>query len=179
MPHDQPNQSRETTAWAGNWRTRLDAQLRQLGHTSLDDFLSANPGVGYIVLSKLLSSANVAPMQIYNEHLRLGLETGNFRNVTMDCLVRFLNDYLRRGWRNGKHFAHRSASAFAAWSTSVLAHTNSDANMKEVLNEVFVELESLPIPTGWRPKYINDEFIKQAFSRAWPNIRTEKRASHP
>jgi hypothetical protein len=87
--------------------------------------------------------------------------------VAMDCLVRFINEYVRRGWGVGRHFTHRSASAFATWATAISAHCQ-DSSMKDRLKQVYDELERLPIPLGWLPSSANDPFIISAFERGWP-----------
>lgn len=155
-----------TTPWQGDWKLRLRSKLNALGFESLEDFLLANPGVGYVRLAQSLGDANVAAMQLYGEHIRRGEETSTLRCVAMDSLVRFLNEYVRRGWKVGRHFPHRSASAFAAWSTSLATHSTPGIEYKA--QQVFSQLDALPIPDGWLPKDSSDRFIVEAFNRGWP-----------
>jgi hypothetical protein len=124
--------------------------------------------MGYVRLAKELGDANVAPMQIYSEQIRRGCQTSNLRFVAMDCLVRFLNEFIPRGWKNSRHFQHRAASAFASWSTSITAIANSDTGIERRLKLVFATLEAMPLPVGWLPKENNDTFIQQAFEKGWP-----------
>src|SRR5262249_6983113 len=122
----EPIENTPFTPWQGDWKARLQEKLSLLGYGNLEEFLDANPGSGYVSLAKLLGDANVAAMQLCGEQIRRGFETNNIRFVAADCLVRFLNEYVPRGWKNGRHFQHRSASAFASWSTSIAAITSSD-----------------------------------------------------
>ena len=157
-----------STPWHGDWKARLQKKLLLLGFSSLEEFLEANPGMGYVSLSKLLGDANVAAMQLYGEHIRRGYQTNSIRLVAIDCLVRFLHEYIPRGWKNGRHFPHRSASAFAAWSTSIIGATCSDASIERKLRTVFDTLEAMPIPVGWLPTDKDDVFIAEAFEKGWP-----------
>jgi hypothetical protein len=153
--------------WQGDWKERLSIYLESHNFGDLEAFLDANPGVGYVTLAKQLGDANVAPMQLYGEHIQRAKLNDRLRNAAMDCLVRFINEYVRRGWDEGRHFAHRSASAFAAWSTAITTHSQ-DASVNDTLKRVYDELERLPIHSGWLPSSANDRFIISAFEKGWP-----------
>ncbi len=168
MTTTEPIEDLPTTPWQGDWKARLQEKLKTLGFSSLEEFLNAYPGLGYVSLAKHLGDANVAAMQLYGEQLRRGSVLNNLRFVAMDCLVRFLNEYIPRGWKNGRHFQHRSASAFASWSTSIAAHASSYSGIEQVLKQIFDNLESMPIPAGWLPKDSTDSFVVQAFEKGWP-----------
>ena len=164
----EPFQDTPSTPWQGDWKARLQEKLSLLGFRNLEEFLDGNPGSGYVKLAKLLGNANVAAMQLYGEQIRRGCETNNIRSVAMDCLVRFINEYIPRGWKNGQHFQTRSASAYAAWSTSISMIASSDTSIKQTLKRVFDNLKSLSRPTGWLPKDKDDVFIFEAFEKGWP-----------
>jgi hypothetical protein len=166
MTMTQLDDDTPTTPWQGDWRQRLESKLKSLGFEGLEDFLLAYQGVGYVKLAERLEDANVAAMQLCREHIRRGSENSNLRSVAKDSLVRFLNEYARRGWKVGRHFPHRSASAFAAWSTSLASHSTSSIEFD--VKRVFDELEALPIPNGWLPTDSSDRFIVEAFNRGWP-----------
>ena len=166
MTMSQPDDT-STNPWHGDWKERLTSYLDSQGFGDLESFLNANPGVGYVKLAKQLGDVNVAAMQLYGEHIRFANAKGRLRSVAMDCLVRFINEYVRRGWGVGRHFTHRSASAFATWATAISAHCQ-DSSMKDRLKQVYDELERLPIPLGWLPSSANDPFIISAFERGWP-----------
>ncbi len=157
-----------TNPWHGDWKIRLQQKLTLLGFSDLEDFLLAHPGLGYVSLAKILGDANVAAMQLYGEQIRQGLQTGKLRDVAVDCLVRFLNEYIYRGWKNGRHFQHRSASACASWSTLIAAIATSETGIEQRLTSVFDTLVAMPIPAGWLPKDSNDAFVVEAFEKAWP-----------
>lgn len=156
------------TPWQGDWRQRLRSKLNSLEFDSLECFLIANPGVGYVKLAESLGDADIAAMQLYGEQIRRGHERSSLRNVAIDCLVRFLNEYVRRGWKVGRHFPHRSASAFAAWSTALATHAGSSPSIENTTKRVFELLNELQIPEGWLPKDNSDRFILEAFDRGWP-----------
>lgn len=158
---------KSTNPWHGDWKERLAIYLESQGFDDLDSFLDENPGVGYVTLAKQLGDANVAAMQLYGEHIRCADAKDRLRVAAMDCLVRFINEYVRRGWNEGRHFAHRSASAFAAWSTAITTHCQ-DSSVSDRLPRVYDELERLPIPSGWLPSSPNDPFIVSAFEKGWP-----------
>jgi hypothetical protein len=162
--------SHKPSPWTGNWKGRLQAELSRSGFGSLEDFLLAHPGVGYVTLSRQLAGANIAPAQLFGEQLRLGLERRQLRGVAMDSLVRSMNERVPRGWRNGRHFRLRLASAFAAWSVGLSHSTLEPTEIGVRLHRVFDALEAMPIPTGWLPKNSEDPFITAAFATEWPEV---------
>src|SRR4051812_11992887 len=119
-----------TTPWQGDWQLRLQRKLKSLGYDALDEYLSANPGVSFVRLAESLGDANIAAMQIYGLQLRLAVARGELRAAAKDCLVRFLNKYVKRGWGVGRHFPHRVASAYAAWSTTIKTHAQADSQIE-------------------------------------------------
>jgi len=158
----------QRTPWQGDWRIRLQSKLEELGYNALEDFLTSNPGVGYVQLAAKLRDANIAAMQIYGEQIRLAASTGNLRAAAMDCLVRFLNEYVKRGWQNGRHFPHRLASAYAAWFSAINANCEDDRQMEMRLNAVFEELKRSQPVEGWIPRDSDDAIIRSCFAEAWP-----------
>ena len=163
-----PSENVPSNPWQGDSNARLQQKLSLLGFRNLEEFLDGNPGEGYVRLAKLLDDANVAAMQIYNEQIRRGNQTNNIRFVAMDCLVRFLNEYLPRGWKNGRHSQHRTASAFASWFTAISAIAGSGSKIELKLKNVFDALEAMPLPLGWLPKNKDDVFVVEAFETGWP-----------
>lgn len=157
-----------TTPWQGDWQLRLRSKLESLGFTGLEQFLAHNPGVGYVKLAESLGDANVAAMQIYGEQIRSAAARADLRSAAKDCLVRFINEYVKRGWGIGRHFPHRLGSAYAAWSTTIKAHAPTDDQMELRLKTVFDQLEAAKPPQGWLPNDSNDPFIENAFAEAWP-----------
>ncbi len=164
----EPIERMPSSPWIGDWKVRFQEKLSLLGVKNLEEFLHANQGMGYVSLAKELGDATVAAMQLYSEQIRRGCQTSNIRFVAMDSLVRFLNEYIPRGWKNSLHFQHRIASALASWSTSITAIANLETGIERRLKLVFVTLESMPIPVGWLPKDNNDVFILHAFEKGWP-----------
>ena len=169
MSMTEPIENTPSTPWQGDWKARLQEKLSLLGFHDLEEFLDGHPGLGYVKLATLLGDANVAAMQLYGEQIRRGCETNNIRAVAMDCLVRFINEYVPRGWKNGRHFQTRSASAYAAWSTSITFIVSSETSLKPTLKRVFENLNSLAIPVGWLPKDKDDVFVVEAFETGWPS----------
>ena len=168
MTMTEPIEGKPATPWQGDWKARLQEKLSMLGFDNLEKFLADNPGLGYSRLAKCLGDSNVAAMQLYSEQIRRGFQTDNIRCVAMDSLVRFLNEYLTRGWKNGRHFQHRSTSAFATWHTAITALAGSDTAIERKLTKVFDSLEAMAIPGGWLPKDKNDIFVVAAFEKGWP-----------
>jgi len=158
----------EATPWHGDWRQRLALKLPQLGYSDLDAFLGDNPAVGYVTLAAMCGDASIAAMQIVGEQIRLAVEHGAVRAAARDSLIRFINEYVPRGWGMGKHFAHRSASAFAAWKTTLQAHMPENPSVDAMAKRLLDELESQSIPLGWLPRGPSDPFITAAFDSAWP-----------
>lgn len=158
-----------TTPWQGNWQERLQTKLRNLGHSSLEEFICENPGLSYVKLAALLGG-DIAPMQLYGEQLRNAARIGQLRSAAKDCLVRFLNEHIKRGWGRGRHFLHRSGSAFAAWSTSVASHgqENGTRHVQDKLKAVYDSLEHLNPEDGWIPATSDDALIEKAFDEGWP-----------
>jgi hypothetical protein len=161
------------TPWTGSWRCRLQSKLGRAGFGSLEEFLEANPGLGYVALARQLADANVAPLQIFGEQLRLGMANQRLRSVAMDSLVRYINQYVPRGWRNGFHFQLRAASAFSTWSTSFPNCTKETSNLSERLHSVLDALKAMAIPQGWLPKDVSDTYIVAAFATGWPEHECE------
>jgi hypothetical protein len=156
-----------TTPWQGDWQARLRNALRRVGFDTLESFLAANPGKTYFALVKLLN-ADIAPMQLYGEQLRAARSSNCLREAAMDCLVRFLSYYLKRGWGNGRHFQSRSASAYAAWRTTILQFVQDECDLTDSLDTVWNMLEMSNPPHGWIPKDTNDSLIQDAFAKGWP-----------
>jgi hypothetical protein len=157
----------ERTPWQGDWQLRLRTKLEALGFEALEDFLTSNPGVGYVKLAATIQDANIAAMQIYGEQIRSAAQRGNLRVAAMDCLVRFLNEYIKRGWGIGRHFPHRLASAYAAWSTAINANCEANEALEMRLRAILARLESSQPVEGWLPKDINDPIIQSCFADVW------------
>ncbi|GIW81980.1 MAG: hypothetical protein KatS3mg105_3787 [Gemmatales bacterium] len=157
-----------TTPWDGDWQERLRSKLESLGFRGLDDFLANNPGKGYVELAKSLGDANVAASQIYGEQIRSAAARGDLRSAAKDCLVRFINEYVKRGWGVGRYFLDRSASAYAAWATTIKGNVPNDEQIERRLKTVFDRLEAASPPNGWLPKDPNDPLIERAFAEGWP-----------
>jgi hypothetical protein len=115
-----------------------------------------------------MAGANIAPIQIFGEQVQLGMAKRSLRSVAMDSLVRYLNQDVPRGWRNGVHFQLRAASAFADWSTGFLNCEHETINLSQRFHNVFDALKAMPIPAGWLPKDVQDPFVVAAFAAGWP-----------
>lgn len=89
------------TPWHGDWRRRLQAKIDVLGFSDLEQYLAANPGLGYVQLAETLGEANISAAQIYGEQIQRAAKRGETRLAAKDCLARLLNEYLRRGWESG------------------------------------------------------------------------------
>jgi hypothetical protein len=156
------------TPWTGRWRDRLQSELDRTGFDSLEEFLEAHPGMSYVALARQMAGANIAPIQIFGEQVQLGMAKRSLRSVAMDSLVRYLNQDVPRGWRNGVHFQLRAASAFADWSTGFLNCEHETINLSQRFHNVFDALKAMPIPAGWLPKDVQDPFVVAAFAAGWP-----------
>lgn len=155
------------TPWQGDWQARLQSGIERLGFARIEDFLMAYPADTYYDLVKLLDS-NVAPMQLYAQQLRNAQANQRLREASADCLARFLAYYGKRGWGNGRHFLSRSASAYAAWKTSIIQCTQGNDELSYKLDAVWKELEKKQPPNGWIPQGASDSFIQAAFASGWP-----------
>jgi hypothetical protein len=157
-----------TTPWQGDWQARLQAKLQSLGYASLEDYLSANPGVDYLKVAESLEQANVAAMQLYGEHIRIAAREGRLRHAAADCLSRFLAQHVKRGWGCGRHFPLRVASAFGDWKTLLRQFSESDDALDRRLDAVTEAIEASNPPKGWLPINWDDEIIREAFDVGWP-----------
>ena len=152
------------------WEHRLRCKLDSLRYALLEDFLAHHSGVGYVKLAEMLGDANVAAMQIYGKQIQSAILNDQLREAAKDCLVRFLNEYVVRGWGVGRHFHHRLASACAAWSTTIKAHASNGGQIERYLKAVIDRLEAATPPKGWRPMGVNDAIVGKIFEDAWPIV---------
>lgn len=157
-----------TTPWEGDWQLRLKSKLDSLGYASLEEYLLANPGIGYVKLAESLADANVAAMQLYGEHVRTATGEGRLRGAAADCLSRFLVQHVKRGWGCGRHFPLRVASAFGDWKTVVRQFSESDHLLDQRLDAVTEAIKASNPPKGWIPASGNDPILQEAFEVGWP-----------
>ncbi|MCL4207997.1 MAG: hypothetical protein KJ000_36380 [Pirellulaceae bacterium] len=165
------------TPWHGDWRRRLQAKIDVLGFSDLEQYLAANPGLGYVQLAETLGEANISAAQIYGEQIQRAAKRGETRLAAKDCLARLLNEYLRRGWGVGRHFSRRLASVYAAWATTIKANAKDDLETATRLNAVFDQLEVACPPTGWLPRDANDEILCRVFEKGWPIDQDDREES--
>lgn len=157
-----------TTPWQGDWQQRLRSSLESSGHASLESYLDAHPGLSYLAIADAFSDANVAAMQLYGEHIRRADSDGKLRDAAIDCLSRFLVQHVKRGWRRGRHFELRMASAFGDWKTVIRQFSSSGESLNEYLDRVTESLKSSDAPEGWIPESSADPFLQAAFNEGWP-----------
>jgi hypothetical protein len=159
---------RVDTPWQGDWKERLVEKLASMGFGTLEEFLSANPGVGYVNLAKMLTDANVAALQLYGEQIRTAASTGRLREGAKDSLVRFLAEHIKRGWDASRHFTFRLAAALADWKSSLIQFGSQNSDFPAKLDAVINALREASPPKGWVPKSPSDEHIERAFAKGWP-----------
>lgn len=154
--------------WDGDRQSRLQVTLTQLGFSSLNDFLVAHPGISYSKLAESLRDAAVAPMQIYGLQIRQATAAGQLREAAKDSLARFINEHIKRGWSNGRHFNFRRASALGDWISVVTQYSGGNRSLEARLSAVSEELKASSPPQSWKPVGGSDEIIRSAFERCWP-----------
>lgn len=157
------------TPWQGDWKRRLSIKLESLGHPSLDAFLVANPGMGYVDLAEALGEARVAPMQLYGEQIRSAARDQRLRSAAVDCLSRLLVQHIKRGWGNGRHFPLRVASAFGDWKYTIREFASRDDLLNQKVNSVIEAIKASEPPNGWVPTSGEDPILQDAFRIGWPN----------
>lgn len=158
---------RVITPWHGDWQLRLRSELDSLGFTSLEEYLHAHPGIGYLKIAESLSNANVAAMQLYGEHISTAVANGRLRQAAADSLSRFLAQHVKRGWGCGRHFPLRIASAFGDWK-AVLRQFASGEIADVRLDAITEAIRASNPPKGWVPTSGDDEIIQNAFDEGWP-----------
>ncbi len=157
-----------STPWQGDWQSRLQVKLESLGYSNLEEYLFANPGIGYLKIADELKDANVAAIQLYGEHIRNASREGRLRQAARDCLSRFLVEHLKRGWGCGRHFPFRVASAFGDWKSILQHFMESDEKLVGRLDAVTEAIKASNPHEGWIPKSSDDPILRNAFDTAWP-----------
>ncbi len=157
------------TPWYGDWQERLSRKLEELGFSSLEAYLTSQPGVGYVKIARILGIANVCAMQIYGMHLRAAAAEGRVREAAIDSLVRLLAEHLTRGWGTGQHFPFKLALAFATWVPIVERNANPSPEVQRYMDRVFESLKAIDPPKGWVPEGPDDAIIRTAFDQGWPD----------
>lgn len=161
---------RASTTWKGDWREKVYMRIAALGFSGIDRFMSAFPAEPYIILVNRLGD-DVAPIQLECVQFDDAEKRNDLRIAAIDSLVRDLRRYLDKGWEGGARGNFATVQAKVAWmgrldGSSRNRSPNSDLHR---LGEcVWNALEQIQPPIGWLPTGLDDEYIKSAFTMAWP-----------
>lgn len=150
--------------WREDWESRLAQHLRELGCSSVTEYLDQYPALPYVKAASQLGD-DVAAVQLIWKHFQEADTTEKLRRVAQDSLAREIRDKIKRGWGIGKHFAFRKAHAFASWSTHL---ENARANSEQLAQRIWEVLLALNPPENWLPNGFDDPLIVRAFDEAWP-----------
>lgn len=146
--------------WAGDWRQRIVERVRGSGFESLTAFSdSAATSTFQEIASRL--GKDVAPIQLAMLMRDEAVERGQLGRFARGALVRFLADYLPKGWQQGKEHEYERASAFADW----IACLGEDYRAAgERVWKVFMSATNLT--EGWKPSGADDDLLRGLFDRA-------------
>jgi len=156
--------SEALSAWDGNWQERLSQRLRKLGFETFQDYLRARRGRPYGQLAAELSgdpdAAPIAPVQLERMHAWTVSQADRY-DAILDSLVRYLTEYLRKGWGVGIHWQLNANIALAFWSS------NWGDKDKDELRALEREIRGLNPEAGWIPKDADDAILQEAARRVW------------
>lgn len=155
--------------WAGDWRRRIAERVRESGFESLTSFSDSAATSTFGEIASRLGT-DVAPIQLAMLMREEAVERGQLGRFARGALVRFLTDYLPKGWQRGKEHEYERASAFADW-IACLGEDYRTAG--ERVWSAFMSATNLT--EGWRPNGADDDLLKSLFERASfsaPEVRT-------
>ena len=142
-------------AWRGDWRSRIEERLRDVGHDTVRAFFEANPGLSYSDLAKVVGpTGDVAPVQLEQLHGEM-VDQGEMarREALLDSLSRFLRGALPKGWGAGGYWQSGVTGALSSWTVL----WGSTEELRQVKKKLF---EKAP-PSGWVPEPSNDPLLRQ------------------
>jgi hypothetical protein len=154
--------------WQGDWKARILERLAKEGYGSVGDYLARYPGIPHLDLAQRLGFDVAASQLIY---LQIGeaLEKGTIRHAAMDMLLRSLRRHLPKGWllERGHEVDFKTASALGDW-ISEFRLDDRVIRYYPRARAVAESLIALGPPVGWNPLDIDDSYLRQAFTMAWP-----------
>jgi hypothetical protein len=128
-----------------------------MGFESYEAFLSANPGLSYDEMARLLGEGDVAPVQLQRLHAS-GVKSEHRELAVVDSLARFLRGALRKGWGVGKYWEGDLMGALASW------HTTWGGGAE--LDRLQTALLAAKPPMGWLPEPKDDPLLQRITSLA-------------
>ena len=137
----------------------LDERLSGRGYSTVAEFLSARPGVGYVTLGDDLG---VLPITLIRAHLEEARDAGLLREAARDALARQLREGLPRGWSPSDEMGN--IAPWSAWSSYVDA---AGGPAQAVRLSVYDALKARA-PDGWIPRDASDPILRAAFDAGWP-----------
>jgi hypothetical protein len=150
--------------WEGNWQERLSQRFRKLGYDTFQDYLRARRARPYGQLAAELSedpeAAPIAPVQLERMHAWTVSPAERY-DAILDSLVRYLREYLRKGWGVGIHWQLNANIALAFWLS------NWGDKDKDELRALEREIRALNPEPGWIPKDSDDPILQEAARRVW------------
>ncbi len=152
--------------WGDDLSTHIDDQ-KILGFDSTLALADAHPGIPFGQLFNLLRGSKSSPIGYIHFQCRYFEDAdklGQTKRRVADTLVRRLRQHLRSGWNNGKRIIVRKMEAKSHWETPPMQFST----FRKITDEIWEMLEELTPPDDWCPEDTNDPFIREAFSRAWP-----------
>jgi hypothetical protein len=162
-----------TSAWVGDWRTRILGRVRESGCSSLLEYLAKYPGEPYLELADRLGRPlaaggnDVAATQVQALHFEAASQSpSDMRNAAQDALVRLLRQHLRRGWNTGPRADFRRAGAKVDW-VSLVSGGQSNQELLARAQAVWAHMCRQEVPDDWIPTAHSDQFLEGAFERGW------------
>jgi hypothetical protein len=157
------------------WRAAVAAAVGEFGFHSILDLMRAFPREPVGKLYRFIcrpadpnSGCHVGFARFQDAIFSEAIARGQVRWVARDLLVRWLCEYLGKGWAVGKKAKNRRAKASA--QCFVPYHGSADFDAKAKLGDaIWQALEDLGPPADWRPTGPDDPVIVKAFDQAWPD----------
>lgn len=155
--------------WPKDWEQDVYQRLKALGHSSVRDFLQANPLLGYTALAKTVGEKTV-PFMLGFLQYREAIEVGELCLAAMDSFSRKYRECNPGGW---KAKSHADNIADFASATGLLAAELAaiDPRLEGTMASIFNDICDRDPPAGWTPTGATDPVLLAAFDKCWPADR--------
>jgi hypothetical protein len=140
--------------WDAGWETRLAGHVREVGFTSVWEYIRRFPGEPYVDLAERLAGSGgfgVAPIQVERLQVHDTPEEDLAASIR-DSLARHLHHAFKAyGWRRGPYWESRAIGALASWTGMWSSRINLGVHRHRLFE--------LGAPEDWTPADERDPYL--------------------
>ncbi len=149
-----------TSAWDGDWKTRVRERVAERGYETLISFAERNQTATFFELAKMLGE-HVAPIQLQQLLSEAYYSQGQYPRYLRAALAREIRRAMPEGWNVAPNSDFQKVSAVSDWENGTAEE------YAEFAERVWETLKNAGgIPRGWLPNGADDPVIVNAFERA-------------